>query len=90
MSIESTAEYKQDKINVRNINAIILTGRCYKYKDNYYELEESAKRTFKGEIFGNVEARTAVLFKNILTNEKFIRLSADFYKKFEHITEQLL
>ena len=38
MSIESTTEYKQDRINVRNINAIILTGRCYKYKDNYYSL----------------------------------------------------
>ena len=86
MSIESTTEYKQDRINVRNINAIILTGRCYKYKDNYYEKLDFIK--VKNVKTGNWE--TFVRYKSVLEKEQYGRDIDDFNSKFEHITEQLL
>jgi hypothetical protein len=88
MGIESTKEYKQDRINVRNINAIILTGRCYKYKDSYYEL---LGINLLSKINDNWVS--SVRYKKIIddTNElEFIRLQDDFNSKFVHITEQLL
>jgi len=88
MSIESTKEYKQDRINVRNINAIIVTGRCYKYKDNYYEL---LGINLLSKINNNWIS--SVRYKKIIDNTnglEFIRLQDDFNSKFEHITEQLL
>lgn len=90
MSIESTKEYKQDRINIRNINAIILTGRCYKYKDNYYELEENDDRILKGEVFKNLEHGRIVCYKDILIGNKFARLESDFFFKFIKVEQQLL
>lgn len=88
MSIKSTAEYKQDRINVRNINAIILTGRCYWYKDNYYEL---LGINLLSKINDNWVS--SVRYKKIIDDTnglEFIRLQDDFNSKFVHITEQLL
>ena len=90
MSIESTTEYKQDRINVRNINAIILTGRCYMFKGIYYELEENDDRILKGEVFKELENVRTVCYKNILTGGKFIRLTTDFFFKFIKVEQQLL
>ena len=88
MSIESTTEYKQDRINVRNINAIILTGRCYWYQDNYYEL---LGINLLSKINDNWVS--SVRYKKIIDDTnglEFIRLQDDFNSKFVHITEQLL
>jgi hypothetical protein len=90
MIIESTAEYKQDRINVRNINAIILTGRCYKYEDNYYELEENDDRIlFLTTIEFKDFVYPIVLMKSILENKKFAISKVNF-ELFVKVTEQLL
>ncbi len=90
MSIESTKEYKQDRINVRKINLIIVTGRCYKYKENYYELEENNGRELKGDIFRKLEHCITINYKDILTNKKYTRIVSDFFFKFVKVEQQLL
>lgn len=77
------------ELEKRKINLIIVTGRCYKYKDNYYEMLDHllSKNTITREWEGHVR------YKNVLHDSigcDFSRLDSDFGKKFEHITEQLL
>jgi hypothetical protein len=88
MSIESTAEYKQDRINVRNINSVIVTGKCYKYKDNYYELEENNNRSLIINI-PNMFMKL-ILFRDILTNTLCACSEDDFNDKFVKVEQQLL
>lgn len=90
MSIESTKEYKEDRVNVRNINSIIVTGKCYKYKDNYYELEENDGRLhlFTNPAFEFLKNKV-ILLNNILTKEKFT-LDESSFELFIKVEQQLL
>ena len=78
-------DYKQERRNIRTINLIIVTGRCYKYKSNYYEYIEnvSSKSTSTRKWY------ECVLYRSVLDNLKFVRPEKEFYEKFEHVKEQL-
>ena len=85
-SFNTGEENKHKGYQIRTINSIVVTGRCYWYKNNYYELLGEVKS--KNSITGDWEQHFK--YKDIFKKEEYTREKKDFAVKFDKVDKQLL
>ena len=86
MNLENiTKEEKSERLDIRKVNLSIVTGRCYEYKGQYYEV--TGNHQSKNEVTG--EWLSYIDYKDVLTGSKYARSEKVFKSKYRLLTEQL-